>query len=124
MNFDPHSLERLRELGRKLPKELPITNNPSTKKALEKKPRHPIETETDPEALFHELIKASADGTIPPHLLARLKEAEATKKAPIFLSNTSHQANKDSQQKRSSSSKEEEDLFLSFKELLREEEEI
>ena len=43
-------------------------------KATEK--RHRIETEDNPERLFQELMKASSDGTVPEHLMARLKEAE------------------------------------------------
>jgi hypothetical protein len=38
--------------------------------------RHRVETETDPEALFHELMQVSPDGTVPPHLLQRLRQAE------------------------------------------------
>jgi hypothetical protein len=43
-------------------------------KATEK--RHRIETEDNPELLFQELMKASSDGTVPDHLMARLKDAE------------------------------------------------
>ena len=76
MSFDPRSLERLKELGRSLPKPIAppqkTTNRPL--KATEK--RHRIETEDNPERLFQELMKASSDGTVPEHLMARLKEAE------------------------------------------------
>ncbi len=77
MTFDPHSLKRLQELGRQLPKELP-QSNVQRKKSLSKEfnKKHPIETQQDPQALFHELIKASPDGKIPSHLIARLKELE------------------------------------------------
>ena len=80
MNFDPKSLNRLKELRCQIPKEIPkeipkpLSNNisqPNTNKTL-----HPIETEQDPSQLFHELIKASDDGRVPPHLLNRLKELE------------------------------------------------
>ncbi|QNI76681.1 hypothetical protein [Synechococcus sp. MVIR-18-1] len=76
MSFDPRSLERLKELGRSLPEPIAppqhTTNRPV--KATEK--RHRIETEDNPERLFQELMKASSDGTVPEHLMARLKDAE------------------------------------------------
>jgi hypothetical protein len=36
-----------------------------------------VETETDPQALFRELMQVSPDGSVPPHLLDRLRQAEA-----------------------------------------------
>jgi hypothetical protein len=36
-----------------------------------------VETETDPQALFRELMQVSPDGTVPPHLMDRLRQAEA-----------------------------------------------
>ena len=76
MSFDPRSLERLKELGRSLPEPIaPPKQNPDRPvKATEK--RHRIETEDNPERLFQELMKASSDGTVPDHLMARLKDAE------------------------------------------------
>ena len=76
MSFDPRSLERLKELGRSLPEPIapPQQNTDRPVKATEK--RHRIETEDNPERLFQELMKASSDGTVPEHLMARLKEAE------------------------------------------------
>ena len=75
MSFDARSLERLQQLGRSLPKPLPKPEAPTpATRATEQ--RHRVETETDPEALFHELIKVSPDGTVPPHLLDRLRSAE------------------------------------------------
>ena len=38
--------------------------------------RHRVETETDPQALFRELMQVSPDGSVPPHLLDRLRQAE------------------------------------------------
>ena len=35
-----------------------------------------VETEQDPKALFHELMQVSQDGTVPEHLMARLRDAE------------------------------------------------
>ena len=76
MSFDPRSLKRLKELGRSLPEPIapPQQNTDHPVKATEK--RHRIETEDNPERLFQELMKASSDGTVPEHLMARLKDAE------------------------------------------------
>ena len=76
MSFDSHSLERLHQLGRQLPKPFDIPNQSicSSKKSRGKK--HPIETEDDPNNLFKELINASSDGKVPKHLINRLKETE------------------------------------------------
>ena len=79
MTFDSHSLERLKELGRKLPKEIskPQSNELKNQKEEKNKKLHPVETETNPEQLFRELIDISPDGNIPPHLLERLKTLES-----------------------------------------------
>ena len=42
--------------------------------------RHRVETEKNPEELFRELMKASQDGTVPEHLMDRLKQLEAQRK--------------------------------------------
>ena len=73
MTFDSHSLERLKELGRKLPKEL---SKPQSNE-LKNQKLHPVETETNPEQLFRELMEISPDGNVPPHLLERLKKLES-----------------------------------------------
>ena len=75
MSFDSHSLERLRALGRQLPERLPDPEPPRTPKASQV--RHKVETEQDPETLFRELMKVSEDGTVPDHLMERLKHLEA-----------------------------------------------
>ena len=80
MSFDARSLERLKELGRTLPKPLPKPEAPPpAPKASEQ--RHKVETETNPEALFRELMQASPDGTVPPHLLDRLRQLEGGRTA-------------------------------------------
>jgi len=82
MSFAPRSLERLRQLGRTLPQRLPPPEPPAAAAAptgAEGK-RHRLETETDPEALFHELMRTSPDGSAPPHLLERLRELEARRR--------------------------------------------
>ena len=79
MSFDSRSLQRLRELGRQLPERLPEPKQtPASPKASQV--RHRVETEKNPEDLFRELMKASQDGTVPEHLMARLKQLEAQRK--------------------------------------------
>ena len=76
MSFDARSLERLQALGRQLPQPLPQPPAPAAEPPASAR-RHRVETETDPQALFRELMQVSADGTVPPHLLERLRQAEA-----------------------------------------------
>ncbi|CAK6690674.1 hypothetical protein [Synechococcus sp. CBW1107] len=75
MSFDARSLERLQQLGRSLPKPLPKPE--TTRAAPASQKRHRVETETDPQALFRELMQVSPDGSVPPHLMDRLRQAEA-----------------------------------------------
>ncbi len=72
MSFDARSRERLEALGRTLPSKLPLPAPPP--RAVDR--RHRVETEQDPGRLFHELMDASRDGTVPPHLIDRLKGLE------------------------------------------------
>ena len=76
MSFDARSLERLQQLGRSLPKPLPKPEAAAAAPPASQK-RHRVETETDPQALFRELMQVSPDGSVPPHLLDRLRQAEA-----------------------------------------------
>ena len=78
MTFDSHSLESLKELGRKLPTELskPQSNKLKNQKEEKDQKLHSVETETNPEKLFRELMEVSTDGNVPPHLLDRLKKLE------------------------------------------------
>ena len=91
MTFDSHSLERLKELGRKLPKEIskPQSNELKNPKKTKNHKLHPVETETNPEQLFRELMEISPDGNVPPHLLERLKKLETN--------NVKNFSNKDTQ---------------------------
>jgi hypothetical protein len=74
MSFDARSLERLKQLGRSLPQPLP---KPAPERPQAPAPKlHRLETEQDPEALFRELMQASADGSVPPHLMQRLRQLE------------------------------------------------
>ncbi|MBW3041906.1 hypothetical protein [Prochlorococcus marinus] len=79
MSFDSHSLERLKELGRKLPKEISKSQQTESKKTNSTKQHklHPVEIETNPQQLFRELMEISPDGNVPPHLLDRLKTLES-----------------------------------------------
>tara|TARA_Y100001968_G_scaffold240359_1_gene223893 strand:+ start:899 stop:1264 length:366 start_codon:yes stop_codon:yes gene_type:complete len=96
MTFDSHSIERLRELGRKLPKQIkksqPIEHQTSQETKSQK--LHPVETETNPEQLFRELMEISSDGNVPPHLLERLKKLESNNME--ISSNTDRFINKNS----------------------------
>jgi hypothetical protein len=77
MSFDAHSRERLEALGRTLPSKLPLPTQAEAApppRAVDR--RHRVETEQDPGRLFHELMDASRDGTVPPHLMDRLKGLE------------------------------------------------
>jgi len=78
MTLDSHSLERLKELGRTLPKEIakPQSTELKNQKETKKYKLHPVEIETNPEQLFRELMEISPDGNVPPHLLERLKKLE------------------------------------------------
>jgi hypothetical protein len=76
MSFDARSLERLQALGRQLPQPLPQPAAPAAEPPASAR-RHRVETETDPQALFRELMQVSADGSVPPHLMERLRQAEA-----------------------------------------------
>ena len=78
MTFDSRSIERLKQLGRKLPKEIskPQSNKLKNKNQIKKKKLHPVEIETNPEQLFRKLMDISPDGNVPIHLLDRLKKLE------------------------------------------------
>ena len=79
MSFDSHSLERLKELGRKLPKEISKSepNKFKSQKETNTQKLHPVEVETNPEQLFRELMEISQDGNVPPHLIQRMKTLES-----------------------------------------------
>ncbi len=126
MSLDSHSLERLRELGRKLPESLPNPKRDSGSDKESKQRLHPIETEQNPNKLFQELIKASTDGKVPPHLIERLKKTESNQLANLTLDNEKHipkhKKNSDyNSQKVLNSIKQKDDLYIAFKQLLLEE---
>ncbi len=80
MSFDSRSRERLQALGRTLPQPLPSPTPPQQVKPNASETRHRVELEQNPEALFHELMQVSRDGTVPPHLMERLRDLEARRR--------------------------------------------
>lgn len=90
MALDPRSKERLEALGRSLPQKLPqpdagtsttrVAGRTAAARGGEARgaeARHPLERAQDPAELFRALISASADGSVPPHLLDQLRDLEA-----------------------------------------------
>ncbi len=128
MSFDSHSLERLRELGRRLPKQIATPANQISPSKKDETKQHPIETEEDPNRLFKELINASKDGEIPKHLIDRLREVENQRYSKLKINEDKHQietrpktkSNKVSREIRNEQ-KEGEELYVQFKSLLLEE---
>tara|TARA_Y100001968_G_C18981746_1_gene537134 strand:+ start:54 stop:419 length:366 start_codon:yes stop_codon:yes gene_type:complete len=115
MTFDSYSLERLKELGRKLPKEIsrPESNDSKNNKETNKQKLHPVEFETNPEKLFRELMEISQDGNIPPHLLERMKEIESN--SVVNSKNTDQDINNQSQ---NFSINDSQNLYTQFKQYL------
>ena len=119
MTFDSHSLDRLKELGRKLPKEISEShqNESINPKEAKKQKLHPVEVETNPEQLFRELMEITPDGNVPPHLLERLKKLESNR---VEITSTKDQSmNKDSQEL---STEDSQQLYTQFQQFLLEDE--
>jgi hypothetical protein len=93
MSFDARSRERLEALGRTLPQKLPLPQAPNSPSPAARKAdtatRHRVEIEENPQDLFRALMQASADGTVPPHLLERLRDLEAAQPSRRSGSNPS-----------------------------------
>jgi len=108
MSFDARIKESLEALGRTLPKKLPLpeplprasaSRGPGTSESappisaraqrpsppVKETPRHRLEREQDPAELFRALITASPDGTVPPHLLDRLRDLETPRQPAAGL---------------------------------------
>ncbi|MCP9902933.1 hypothetical protein KBY72_04725 [Cyanobium sp. BA5m-21] len=81
MSFDARSRERLQALGRSLPQPLPKPEPPQQSQTKASDRRHKVELEQNPEALFKELMQVSPDGTVPPHLMERLRELESRRQS-------------------------------------------
>ena len=139
MSFDARSKERLEALGRTLPQKLPLpeaSKGPPTGEAQPSAtgrkqgegPRHRLEREQDPAKLFRMLMKTSPDGTVPPHLLERLRELETSPQAPPAQEKGSNPpvgqaprakpAGKTSSRPGRGAGKEEQDLYSAFAQLL------
>ena len=115
MSFDPRSLERLQELGRQLPKHLEA---PTPQAQTKPQRQHRVEIEEDPEELFRQLMQVSPDGTVPEHLMARLRQLEAQRKrAPQGPNTTRTSANKVT----SSDPNQDDSLYSEFEQMLLEE---
>ena len=125
MVLDSENIKRLQEIGRELPKKIEIPDKSLNKKPISKNTKHKIETENNPEILFHSLMEASPDGSVPSHLVNRLKQLEINQKDikvdQDSVSSNSSQKNKSTKQS-VNSSKQEDNLYLTFKNLLLEEE--
>ena len=114
MAFDPRSRERLEALGRRLPEPLPSPQPKGPPPARRR--QHAIETEDDPAKLFGELMRASPDGTVPDHLLQRLRDLERPRSAPRGSTDTPGNNPK-------AAAAEADDPYRAFQELLLEEHE-
>jgi hypothetical protein len=131
MSFDARSRERLEALGRRLPRKLsaPAADSPTTSPsaaAPEPAPqrRHRVETEQDPERLFRELMNVSPDGTVPPHLLERLRDLEADRRripAPPATDPRVAPSPRPRSPRQSGRSGSDQDLYTVFQQLLLEE---
>ena len=115
MSFDSHSIERLKELGRKLPKEISKSEPLKTKDLNQSKRNklHPVEIETNPNQLFRKLMEISPDGNVPSHLIERLRKLESSN---IKSSSTSETVKSEKSQE--STSNESLNLYTEFKQLL------
>lgn len=128
MSFDSHSLDRLRELGRKLPQRLQKSETTPIKESIQQLNLHQVETEENPQQLFHSLMDISPNGSVPSHLVARLKEVEAKELSKsnqtVFKDSTKNKQNSSNETliNDSKSIDEENSLYTSFKSLLLEEE--
>ncbi|MEB3265975.1 MAG: hypothetical protein VKN13_05100 [Cyanobacteriota bacterium] len=111
MSFDAHSLERLKALGRRLPQPLPEPEPPPQPVVRQ----HPVETERNPQQLFRELMAASTDGTVPPHLLERLRQLEAVDPRRSAPATTTSDTNR---RKRPGKADGEQELYEAFADLL------
>ena len=121
MSFDPRSLERLKQLGRELTQPL---QEPQTKPEPKPERRHRVETEDDPQELFRQLMQVSADGTVPEHLMARLRQLERDQPKPVIPAatpSTGGQKKAGKQQRNAPSSAGDEELYTAFQQLLLEE---
>jgi len=121
MTFDSHSLERLKQLGRQLPKEISYSqpNESRNSKEIKKQKLHPVEIESNPEQLFRELMEISPDGNVPPHLLERLRTLESNNLKTALSKDKNTNMNKTSLE---SSIEDSQKLYTEFNQFLLEDE--
>ncbi|WP_320664535.1 hypothetical protein [Prochlorococcus sp. MIT 1223] len=123
MSFNSDDLKKLKELVKKLPNELdkPLSKSECN---LPESRQYKFETDDDPDNIFHSIIDASTDGSIPSHLIDRIKEAECKQSNSREASDISINQRKQSNHYRYKESASEEDsLYFKFKNLLLDEEE-
>jgi hypothetical protein len=127
MSLDPRSRERLEALGRRLPQPLPSPAPAPKPASAADAPRHRVEIEEEPEQLFRELMAASPDGSVPPHLLERLRELEGRRRsAPAPVAKASLPPGPRPGRRpagRAAEREEDRELYSTFAELLREQDE-
>jgi hypothetical protein len=136
MTLDSRSRERLEALGRRLPRPLPAPESSAAHSAPAAAPgsgRHRLETENDPQQLFRELMAASTDGTVPPHLIERLRSLENQNRVaePVAAAEPRRPLDERASRRRGSArtttarglSPEEQQLYATFAHLLLEDEE-
>ncbi len=126
MSFDAHSLERLRELGRRLPERLPPPEPRPAPPPKATERRHRVETEQNPEELFRELMRVSPDGTVPPHLMERLRQLEGERtqrRNPAAQAPGSTRQGTGRRGQRERDTGEGVDLYVAFQQMLLEDEE-
>jgi hypothetical protein len=84
-----------------------------------------VETEQDPERLFRELMNVSPDGTVPPHLMDRLRQLETQRRAPNGVRKDAPAPRRPGPvaPRRPLTGGEHQDLYTSFQQLLLEDEE-
>ena len=76
MSFNSKSIDSLLKLRKDLPQNIETDKSSKNANTNSTRKLHPIETEDNPQKLFHELMNASQDGSIPSHLLSRLQQTE------------------------------------------------
>jgi hypothetical protein len=84
-----------------------------------------VETERDPERLFRELMDVSPDGTVPPHLMERLRQLETQRQAPSGVGSkpAAPRRPRPSASRAGRDGGEDQDLYTAFQQLLLEDEE-
>tara|TARA_Y100001968_G_scaffold333713_2_gene398621 strand:- start:608 stop:1000 length:393 start_codon:yes stop_codon:yes gene_type:complete len=126
MVLNSENIDRLNKIRRQLPKTIEAAEESGAQNFNEKKKKHKIETEDNPEILFHALMDASCDGSIPSHLINRLQQLENKEKnlnPALKIYQSDQSKNNKPGGKSIKKLNQEENLYLKFQNLLLEEEE-